>query len=112
MRGVQIIGWSVRMALMACFTQNSGFRGGRKGSISFLNMEGGGEVDGGKKSVSVEITGNVGTYFSRLKTPKQLNEAMLQMLLQIKNFIQDEIKRSKKKRVRKGNGEHLAYALT
>lgn len=43
---------------------------------------------------------------------KQLNEAMLQMLLQIKNFIQDEIKRSKKKCVRKGNGEHLAYALT
>lgn len=70
MRGVQIIGWSVRMALMACFTQNSGFRGGRKGSISFLNMEGGGEVDGGKKSGSVEITGNVGTYFNRLKTAK------------------------------------------
>lgn len=42
MRGVQIIGWSVRMALMACFTQNSGFRGGRKGSISFLNMGVGG----------------------------------------------------------------------
>lgn len=36
MRGVQIMGWSVRMALMACLTQNSGFRGGRKGSISFL----------------------------------------------------------------------------
>lgn len=31
------MGWSVRMPLMACFTQNSGFRGGRKGSISFLN---------------------------------------------------------------------------
>lgn len=36
MRGVQIMGWSVRIALMACLTQNSGFRGGRKGSISFL----------------------------------------------------------------------------
>lgn len=35
-RGVQIIGWSVRMALIACFTQYSGFKGGRKGSISFL----------------------------------------------------------------------------
>lgn len=35
-RGVQIIGWSVRIALMACFTQYSGFKGGRKGSISFL----------------------------------------------------------------------------
>lgn len=31
------MGWSVRIALMACFTQNSGFRGGRKGSISFLS---------------------------------------------------------------------------
>ena len=30
------MGWSVRMALMDCLTQNSGFRGGRKGSISFL----------------------------------------------------------------------------
>lgn len=37
MRGVQIMGWSVRMALMACFTQNSGLSGGRNGSISFLN---------------------------------------------------------------------------
>lgn len=35
-RGVQIIGWSVRIALIACFTQYSGFKGGRKGSISFL----------------------------------------------------------------------------
>lgn len=35
-RGVQIIGWSVRIALIACFTQYSGFNGGRKGSISFL----------------------------------------------------------------------------
>lgn len=49
MRGVQIIGWSVRMALMACFTQNSGFRGGRKGSISFLNMEVGEKLTEEKK---------------------------------------------------------------
>lgn len=33
------MGWSVRIALMACLTQNSGFKGGRKGSISFLNGE-------------------------------------------------------------------------
>lgn len=36
-RGVQTIGWSVRMALIACFTQYSGFRGGKKGAISFLH---------------------------------------------------------------------------
>lgn len=35
-RGVQIIGWSVNMALMACCTQYSGFSGGKKGAISFL----------------------------------------------------------------------------
>lgn len=40
MRGVQIMGWSVRMALMACFTQNSGLNGGRNGSISFLTRPG------------------------------------------------------------------------
>lgn len=35
-RGVQIIAWSVSMALMACFTQYSGFSGGKSGAISFL----------------------------------------------------------------------------
>ncbi len=40
MRGVQIMGWSVRMALMDCFTQNSGLNGGRNGSISFLTRPG------------------------------------------------------------------------
>lgn len=35
-RGVQIIGWSVSMALMACLTQYSGFSGGNNGAISFL----------------------------------------------------------------------------
>ena len=36
MRGVQIMGWSVRMALMHCFTQNSGLRGGGKGQTPFF----------------------------------------------------------------------------
>lgn len=35
-RGVQTIGWSVRMALMALSTQCSGFSGGKNGAISFL----------------------------------------------------------------------------
>ncbi len=35
-RGVQIIAWSVSMALMACLTQYSGFSGGNNGAISFL----------------------------------------------------------------------------
>lgn len=44
---------------------------GRQERLDFLpEYGGGGEVDGGKKSGSVEITGNVGTYFNRLKTAK------------------------------------------
>lgn len=35
-RGVQIMGWSVSIALMACLTQYSGFSGGNSGAISFL----------------------------------------------------------------------------
>lgn len=35
-RGVQTIGWSVRMALMALSTHCSGFSGGKNGAISFL----------------------------------------------------------------------------
>lgn len=38
-RGVQIIGWSVSMALMACLTQYSGFSGGNNGAISFLFLK-------------------------------------------------------------------------
>lgn len=38
-RGVQIIGWSVSMALMACLTQYSGFSGGNNGAISFLILQ-------------------------------------------------------------------------
>uniref|UniRef100_A0A0E9SZC1 Secreted protein n=1 Tax=Anguilla anguilla TaxID=7936 RepID=A0A0E9SZC1_ANGAN len=38
-RGVQIMGWSVRMALIAWFTQYSGFRGGRNDAISFLILQ-------------------------------------------------------------------------
>lgn len=35
-RGVHIIGWSVSIALVACWTQYSGFSGGKNGAISFL----------------------------------------------------------------------------
>lgn len=53
-----------------------------------------------------KITVDTGTNFNRLKIREQLNEAMLQLLLQIKHFIPEEIKRHKKKKkkhVRKGD---------
>lgn len=45
-----------------------------------------------------KITVDTGTNFNRLKIREQLNEAMLQLLLQIKHFIPEEIKRHKKKK--------------
>lgn len=57
---------------------------GRQERLNFLPEHGG--TNKLKVESKYKRTGNAGSYFNRLKTIKQLNEAMLRLLLQIKSF--------------------------